>query len=82
MARIRRAAIRLRVEPMVAASASDNFLSKPMNGPTTGPWRRRYYDGGVICGLSGAVTDHELVSISVDPPVLPSEVEAHALATV
>ena len=34
-------AIRLRVEPMVAASASDTFLGKPMNGPTTGPWRRR-----------------------------------------
>ena len=31
--------------------------------------------------LSGAVTDHELLSISVDPPVLPAEVEAHALGT-
>ena len=30
--------------------------------------------------LSGAVNDHELLSISVDPPVLPTEVEAHALA--
>ena len=30
--------------------------------------------------LSGAVTDHELLSISVDPPVLPAEVESHALA--
>ena len=30
--------------------------------------------------LSGAVTDHELVSIAVDPPVLPAEVEAQALA--
>ena len=26
------------------------------------------------------VSDHELVSIEVDPPVLPAEVEAHALA--
>ena len=31
--------------------------------------------------LSGAVTDHELLSISVDPPVLPDAVESHALAT-
>ena len=31
--------------------------------------------------LSGAVTDHELLSIAVDPPVLPAEVESHALAT-
>ena len=31
--------------------------------------------------LSGAVTDHELLRIAVDPPVLPAEVEAHALAT-
>ena len=31
--------------------------------------------------LSGVVTDHELLSISVDPPVLPAEVEAHAQAT-
>ena len=31
--------------------------------------------------LSGAVTDHELLSIAVDPPVLPAEVEAHAQAT-
>ena len=31
--------------------------------------------------LNGAVTDHELLSIAVDPPVLPAEVEAHALAT-
>ena len=30
--------------------------------------------------LSGAVTDHELLSISVDPPVLPAAVESHALA--
>ena len=30
--------------------------------------------------LSGAVTDHELLSISVDPPVLPATVEAQALA--
>ena len=30
--------------------------------------------------LSGAVSDHELVSIEVDPPVLPTEVEAQALA--
>ena len=30
--------------------------------------------------LSGAVTDHELLSIAVDPPVLPADVEAHALA--
>ena len=30
--------------------------------------------------LSGAVSDHELVSSEVDPPVLPLEVEAHALA--
>ena len=31
--------------------------------------------------LSGAVTDHELLSIAVDLPVLPTEVEDHALAT-
>ena len=31
--------------------------------------------------LSGAVTDHELLSIAVDSPVLPAAVEAHALAT-
>ena len=31
--------------------------------------------------FSGAVTDHELLSIEVDPPVLPIEVESHALAT-
>ena len=31
--------------------------------------------------LSGAVTDHELLSIALDPPVLPVEVEAQALAT-
>ena len=31
--------------------------------------------------LSGVVTDHELLSIAVDPPVLPAEVEAHAQAT-
>ena len=31
--------------------------------------------------LSGAVSDHELLSIAVDSPVLPTEVEAHALAT-
>ena len=30
--------------------------------------------------LSGAVTDHELLSIAVDPPVLPAAVELHALA--
>ena len=30
--------------------------------------------------LSGAVSDHELVSSEVDPPVLPVEVEAQALA--
>ena len=30
--------------------------------------------------LSGAVSDHELLSIAVDPPVLPTEVESHALA--
>ena len=30
--------------------------------------------------LSGAVTDHELLSIAVDPPVLPVEVENQALA--
>ena len=30
--------------------------------------------------LSGAVTDHELLSIAVDPPVLPTTAEAHALA--
>ena len=30
--------------------------------------------------LSGAVTDHELLSIAVDPPVLPEAVESHALA--
>ena len=30
--------------------------------------------------LSGAVSDHELVSIEVDPPVLPPEVEAQSLA--
>ena len=30
--------------------------------------------------LSGAVTDHELLSIAVDPPVLPAEAETHALA--
>ena len=30
--------------------------------------------------LSGAVTNHELLSIAVDPPVLPAEAETHALA--
>ena len=30
--------------------------------------------------LSGAVTDHELLSIAVEPPVLPAAVEAYALA--
>ena len=30
--------------------------------------------------LSGVVTDHELLSIAVDPPVLPTTAEAHALA--
>ena len=30
--------------------------------------------------LSGAVTDHELLRIAVDPPVLPEAVESHALA--
>ena len=30
--------------------------------------------------FSGAVTDHELLNIAVDPPVLPVEVEAQALA--
>ena len=30
--------------------------------------------------LSGAVSDHELVSSEVDPPVLPAEVESHARA--
>ena len=31
--------------------------------------------------LSGVVTDHELLRNPVDPPVLPAEVESHALAT-
>ena len=35
----------------------------------------------VMSTLSGAVTDHELLSIAVDPPVLPADVEAQALAT-
>ena len=30
--------------------------------------------------LTGAVTDHELLSIAVDPPVLPADVEAQARA--